>query len=269
MKQKKENTALTTQNSDTNQPGGFVALANQDFMAMVGDELDGLDIGFERIKIPSGGVTMYEMPAEDGDETESVKEFSGVILYHHVLNAFYHSKYTGGSNPPDCGSFDGITGTGDPGGNCKQCPYNQFGTGDNGAKACKNRRRVYILREGEVFPLLLSLPTGSLKAFTRYIKQQLSKSRKLNSVVTRFSLKKAVNTGGIAYSQAVFTLDRALSPEEHAFIESLSEQIKAYSSQVGLGFDAETAAHENDSTGSSGEAIQPLDGARPAEGGTQ
>jgi hypothetical protein len=251
-KQKTETPALTTQSP------GFVALANKDFMAMIGDEMDGLDIGFERIKIPSGGVTMFEMPAEDGDETESVKEFSGVILYHHVLNAFYRSKYTGGSNPPDCGSFDGTTGTGDPGGNCKSCPYNQFGTGENGSKACKNRRRVYILREGEVFPLLLSLPTGSLKAFTRYIKQQLSKGRKLNSVVTRFSLKKAINAGGIAYSQAVFTLDRNLTPEEHTFIESLSEQIKAYSGQVGLGFDAETVAHEDIPADSAGEEIQPL-----------
>ena len=235
MKTKTEKTALAVQNS------GFLTHVNTNFMAMVTEELEGLDISFDRIKIPSGGVTLYEMPAEDGDETESVKEFSGVILYHHTLNAFYHSKYTGGSNPPDCGSFDGITGIGDPGGNCKQCLHNQFGSGENGSKACKNRRRVYILREGEMFPLLLSLPTGSLKAFTRFVKQQLSKGRKLNSVVTRFALKKAINAGGIAYSQAVFALDRTLTPEEHSLIETLSEQIKTYSGQVGLGFDEEAA----------------------------
>jgi len=178
MSSKKESTALTVQKS------GFLALASEDIQAMMGDDLDGLDISPERIKIPSGGATSYEMPSEDGDDTESVKEFSGVVLYHHPLNAYYATKYTGGSNPPDCGSFDGIVGVGTPGGNCKQCPHNQFGTGENGSKACKNRRRVYILREGELFPLLLSLPTGSLKAFTRFIKQQLSKGYKLNSIVT-------------------------------------------------------------------------------------
>jgi hypothetical protein len=156
-----KDTALQAQNT------GFLTLANNNIGAMMAEELDGLDAGFERIKIPSAGSTVFEMPGE-GDDTESVKEFSAVILYHHPLFAYYKSKYTGGNNPPDCGSFNGIAGEGNPGGNCKACPLNQFGSGENGAKACKNRRRVYVLKEGEIFPLLLSLPTGSLSsAITR------------------------------------------------------------------------------------------------------
>lgn len=171
---------------------GFMTLANADFGGMMADELEGLDLSFEKIKIPSAGSTVFEVPGED-DDTDTVKEFSAVILHHHTLNCYYKTKYTGGSNPPDCGSFDGIVGEGDPGGECKRCPLNQFGTGENGSKACKNRRRIYVLREGEVFPLLLSLPTGSLKEFTKFIKRLLSKGKKSNSVVTRFSLKKATN----------------------------------------------------------------------------
>ena len=70
-----------------------------------------------------------------------------------------------------------MTGEGDPGGACAKCRYNQFGSGESGGKACKNRRRIYILREGEVFPVLLSLPTGSLKEFTRYIQRLLSRGK--------------------------------------------------------------------------------------------
>jgi hypothetical protein len=256
MKSKHESTALTAQNN------GFEALADNDFSRIVSDELDGLDIGFERIKIPSGGATMYELPSED-DDAETVKEFSGVILFHHTLNAYYKTKYTGGSNPPDCGSFDGLTGEGDPGGNCKKCPYNVFGTGENGSKACKNRRRVYILREGEVFPLLLSLPTGSLKIFAKYIKAQLSKGRKTNSIVTRFSLKKVVNSTGIAYSQANFTLDRVLTPEEYALIAPLSDQVKAYARKVGYETDIVSDADEESYVDpETGEIIEPLSGER-------
>jgi hypothetical protein len=142
-----ENTGISLQND-------FTTLADTNFAALVSGELDGLDLSFERIKIPSGGATVYELPSE-GDDTESVKEFSAVILDHHALNSYYATKYTGGSNPPDCGSFDGKTGEGNPGGSCKTCKYNQFGTGENGAKACKNKRRVYILREGEMFPICL------------------------------------------------------------------------------------------------------------------
>ena len=248
---KDENAALTVQNS------GFLALANSGFAAMASDELSGLDLQFERINMLGGGAGMFEMPGED-DSPETVKEFSAVILYHHVLNAYYSTKYTGGSNPPDCGSLDGIVGTGNPGGRCKGCAYNQFGTGDNGSKACKNKRRVYILREGEVFPLLLTLPTGSLKAFTKYVKTQLSKGRKTNAVVTQFGLKKVTNAGGIAYSQAVFNFDRVLTSEENAVIQPLSEQIKRYAAGVGFDTDGSVNDEEPYCDPDTGEIIEPL-----------
>ena len=239
---------------------GYLTLADTDFGGMMAEELDGLDIGFERIKIPSGGSTLFEMPGEEG-ETDAVKEFSAVILYHHPLLCYYKTKYTGGSNPPDCASFDGVTGAGDPGGYCKTCPLNRFDTGENGSKACKTRRRIYVLREGELFPLLLSLPTGSIKELTKYLKRLLSKGKKSNAFVTRFTLKKATNSGGLAYSQAQFAVDRPLSPEEYVLIERLSEQVKAYS---------KTVTFEDEATDESvgdimideetGEVIEPLGG---------
>ena len=236
---------------------GYTNLAEFNMAGAMAEELDGLDGGFERIKIPSAGSTVFEVPGEDPNEPDSVKEFSAVILYHHPLHAYYINKYTGGNQPPDCGSFDGITGEGNPGGNCAKCQYNQFGSGENGSKACKNRRRIYVLREGEIFPLLLSLPTGSLKEFSRYIKRLLSKGKKSNSVVTKFSLKKAVNSGGIAYSQAQFTIDRQLTNEEFALINKLSEQVKTYSKNIG--FDVDPGADEASMVDSeTGEVIEPL-----------
>ena len=242
------------------QKSGYLKLADFNMNEAMAEELDGLDGGFERIKIPSAGSTVFEVPGENPNEPDAVKEFSAVILYHHPLFAYYKDKYTGGSNPPDCGSFDGVIGEGDPGGNCAKCPYNQFGSGENGSKACKNRRRIYVLREEEIFPLLLSLPTGSLKEFSRYIKRLLSKGKKSNSVVTRFSLKKAVNSGGIAYSQAQFAVDRNLTAEEYALVSKLSEQVKAYSKHIGYEVDssAEAAADELNVDPETGEIIQPL-----------
>ena len=213
--------------------GGFLALAEFNMNETMAEELEGLEGGFDRVKIPAGGATMFELPGDEADEPETVKEFSAVILYHHPVLQYYKEKYTGGSNPPDCGSFDGVTGEGEPGGVCANCPLNQFGSGENNSKACKNRRRVFLLREGELFPLILSLPPGS-------IKRLLSKGRKSNSVVTRFSLKKATNSSGIAYSQAQFSLDRPLTSEEQILITKLSEQVKGYSRTVG--FDMEEAA---------------------------
>ncbi|MEI6131975.1 MAG: hypothetical protein WCQ41_04035 [Bacillota bacterium] len=239
---------------------GFTNLAEFSIAGAMSEELDGLSSAFERIKIPSAGSTVFEVPGEDPNEPDSVKEFSAVILYHHPLFAYYQSKYTGGNQPPDCGSFDGLTGEGNPGGACGKCALNQFGSGENGSKACKNRRRIFVLREGEIFPLLISIPTGSLKEFTRYIKRLLSKGKKSNSVVTRFSLKKAVNTGGIAYSQAQFAVDRPLTDEEFMLISNLSAQVKAYSKNISFEVDDAVAAEEESPfvDTETGEIIEPL-----------
>ena len=239
---------------------GFANLAEFHIAGAMAEELDGLSSSFERIKIPSAGSTVFEVPGENPNEPDTVKEFSAVILYHHPLFAFYQNKYTGGNQPPDCGSFDGITGDGNPGGNCAKCPNNQFGSGENGSKACKNRRRIYVLREGEIFPLLISIPTGSLKEFTRFIKRLLSKGKKSNSVVTRFSLKKAVNTGGIAYSQAQFAVDRDLAVDEFALIDNLSKEVKAYSKNISFEVDDSVRTEEDVPfvDAETGEIIEPL-----------
>lgn len=213
---------------------GYLHLADIDFSGVLSEELEGLDSGFERIRIPSAGSTVFEFPGDDPSEPDAVKEFSAVVLYQHPLHAYYHEKYTGGNNPPDCGSFDGKVGRGIPGGDCRACPLNRFGSGENGSKACKNRRRIYVLPEGEIFPILLSLPTGSLKEFSRYIKRLLSKGKRPNQVVTKFSLKKATNSNGLQYSQAVFTVERLLAPEECELISLMSEEVKARSKNVGF-----------------------------------
>jgi len=217
---------------DKNNTGGFNRSA--DAATYVNGELDGLETGFERIKIPSADSTVFEVSGGDG-KPEAVKAFSAVILYHHTLFAYYKTRYTGGNAPPDCGSFDGVTGEGDPGGSCKACPFNEFGTGEHGSKACKNRRRIYLLREGDIFPLLLSLPTGSLNEFSRYIRRLLSGGHKSNTVVTRFSIQTTANSAGLPYSQARFEAGRELTGAEQGYIDKLSEWVKAHSGRVGFG----------------------------------
>lgn len=238
-------------------PFDYSALATNDLGSIMGDDMAGLDFSFDRVKIPSGGSTAFEMPDPDGadGETTMVKELKGVILFNHPAYAFYKEKYSGGNNPPDCGSFDGIKGCGLPGGECKNCPYNKFGSGEGQSKACKNRRMLYILQEGELFPVVLSLPTGSLKAFTDYVKRQLTRGRNLSQIVTKISLKKATNAGGINYSQAVFTFDRMLTAEERDALSTMVEQMKDYASNLTVASLAEDVPFVDAETG---EVIEPL-----------
>lgn len=202
---------------------------------MLAEEMDGLTLSFDRIKIPAGGGLAYEVPSDNPDSPDMVKEFSAVILYHPPVHVHYKEKYTGGNTPPDCASINGHTGIEAETGEvkaCAECPNNKFGSGENGAKACKQKRRIYILRAGEALPIILSLPTGSLADFSKYITRLLSKGSKSNAVVTKFSLKKAQNAGGISYSQAVLSIERNLTPEESKIIDRLTEQVKVIAQRI-------------------------------------
>ena len=103
---------------------GFAVLANQNVLnEALADDCQGLEFSFDRVKLPVGGGTAFEIPSAEGEDSEMAKDITGVIVYNHPAYAYYHDKYTGGNNPPDCGSFDGVNGIGNPGGNCQNCPY--------------------------------------------------------------------------------------------------------------------------------------------------
>ena len=216
--------------------GGYLA-ATINLGDLFSEEMDGLTPSFDSIKIPAGGGISYEVPGDDPSSPDSVKEFKAVILYHHPIHSYYKEKFNGGSNPPDCSSMDGKIGImGDTGEcrSCGSCPLSKFGSGENGGMACKQKRRVFILREGEILPVLLTIPSASLKEFTKYVTRLLQKGKKTNSVVTKFSLKKAQNSTGITYSQVVCSVDRALSPEEQKCIAAMTEQVKAFAGRVSI-----------------------------------
>lgn len=212
--------------------GGF---ANPNALSILQEALNGecagLNFRLDRVKVPAGGATAFELPNEDDeddDDTEMVKDIQAVIITHHPAYSYYATKYTGGKNPPDCASFDGVHGTGNPGGNCMTCPFNQWGSGEGQSKACKNRRMLYILKEGEIFPMVINLTPSSLVTFTKFLQRQLSKGRHLNQIVTRISLKKESSNDGIAYSQVNFKFIRMLTPAEQQTVKQMNELLKGY-----------------------------------------
>ena len=221
------------------------ALSN-DMGQAFNEEMEGLSVDFDRVKIPSGGGLTFELPGEDEDDYEMEKSIVGVIVDHHPTNAYWDESYSGANNPPDCSSMDGKAGI-DQDGNthdCASCPHNQWGSGtkpDGTAgrgKACKNMRRVYVLREGEMFPLLLTLPPTSLKNFGNFVaKRVLGKGQRPASVLTEVSLKKATSGDGISYSQATFKVIGTLPAEKAEEAKRYSDGIKVFTRQLAIGAD--------------------------------
>lgn len=92
--------AIKNETTEMAVASGYSAIANMDFLAeAMNDDCAGLDFKFDRIKIPSGGMTAFEVPSEDGEGSDLVKEIEAVILYSHPANSYYTEAYKGGSNP--------------------------------------------------------------------------------------------------------------------------------------------------------------------------
>ena len=100
-------------------------------------------------------------------------------------------------------------------------------------KACKNTHRVYLLRENEALPILLTLPPTSLRAFKDYLaKRLIMKGKRSSDVITCIKLKKEKNADGIAYSACVFSKAADLAPGQIEAIQPACAWIKGVASHV-------------------------------------
>lgn len=201
------------------------------------DDMDGLQMTMQRVKIPGGGNLQFEIRSDDPDNPDYERKLVGVILYHHLANAYWPEGSEYDDNvPPFCQSFDGKQGYGEPGGVCAACAFNQFGSTANGSgKACKNMRQVYLLRSGEYLPLQLSLPPTSLRPFNDFMNLAfVARRRPSYSAIVEIGLKRA-ESGGYTYSVATFRKVRDLEGKGLAAVKSYAanfkEQVKSLLAQ--------------------------------------
>lgn len=193
---------------------------------------------FQRVRFPTSGAKTYTIPAPDGDEPAEAIE--GVVLHHGAARGYWSHAFSG-DTPPDCSSVDGRTGTtnpsltpdvlasiGNPGGLCATCPLNQWGSkrGPDGkptnGKACKEMRRLWVLRKGDVLPIVVTMPPTSLGAFLDYAGKLSQRGIGMRSVLTRIGLVEAKNRGGIKYAQATFWRSGNLDAETEKNIRALA-----------------------------------------------
>lgn len=117
------------------------------------DDMEGLQLTMQRVKIPGGGNLQFEIRSDDPDNPDYERKLVGVILYHHLANAYWPEGSEYDDNvPPFCQSFDGKQGYGEPGGVCAACAFNQFGSTANGSgKACKICGRSICCAAASIF----------------------------------------------------------------------------------------------------------------------
>lgn len=189
----------------------------------------------DRVRVPSGGGTAWEVPTLDG--LEPSKHVEGIIVHWREPRAYWKLSLdeSGGGVPPDCSSVDGVFGVGDPGGQCVRCPLAAFNTappktpgGEPGrGQACKQMRLLFLLRPTDLLPLAIFAPPTSLGNLRKYFLRLASAGAPYYSVVTRLGLEKTNNAGGIEYAQIVPEVATRINPADIATIKEYSASIQS------------------------------------------
>lgn len=221
----------------------------------------------DRLTVPAGGGTSWEVPDED-----PTRVIEGVIVHKQPTRSFWFKKRGEDGEddgPPDCYSNDGRTGNGvfglpatrpedadpsiNPSGECTGCPMNEYGSSTSGSgngKGCKEQMQLFMLQEGSVLPIQISLPPTSLKGFRKYMTRLASKGKSFMTVVTALSLS-VEKGGGQTYSVVNPARSRDLEPAEAAAARGYGQTIKGV-------LDEATAQRE--AAAAAALATQPLDG---------
>jgi hypothetical protein len=231
-----------------------------ELLAELQDEMDDLDpesgITCLKIKIPSGGGLAYEVQTDEEDDAEYMKQIDGVVIFTHRANGFWPGAYGSGEDqnqPPACASMDGKTAIWTDTGelrSCEGCPYNEYGsgadqTGKQGrGKACKNMRRLYLMMSGDPNLYLLTVPPTSIKDVNRQLAKILAGGVPYTGMILRFTLEKATNANGVAYSKVVIKKGGILPTAIAAQAIALRRQVKEQYQSVAITLDDYTPATE-------------------------
>ncbi len=167
---------------------------------------------FDTVKAPSGGSTVFTVPGISGDEIE--KSITGIILDYATPRAYWETADPVEGTPPTCYSTNSIVSTN--GKACNSCPFNTFGSrnGESLAKACKESVSLFMLRPGNIMPIIVRIPVSSKVIFQRYLTRLIGKMLPLSGVVTKITLDKTTNKAGQPYSVYSFEAVEELNSED-------------------------------------------------------
>lgn len=234
----KKGTMPSTELVVAGQDSNFLALrmSRDEVSDLVKANLGGATVDaslLDRVKMPSGGTTVWEVPTMDGEE--HVKVLEGVIIRWGTVRVYWKDKYGEGEAgaPPNCTSQNGVVGVvgEEPGeslgGECAACPLNEFGSGHNGrSKACTEMRQIFLLPEDSIIPIVINATPGSLRPLSQYFMRLLRAGVKSTAVVSKLALEKDTNKDGQGFSKILPSSGSRLDPEAAARIEALAYELE-------------------------------------------
>lgn len=224
------------------EPTGFAIVdvpEAREVMIAAFDQLGITDRLLNRIKVPSGGMTAWEVEDLEGTHVEQNLDVI-IVGMKGRQKAWWPTSMEegGGGSPPSCISTDGRFGIGvnslDADGAqgkhpCAECAWDKFGSSRSGGngKDCKDFALLFFFRQGSRIPSLLQVPATSLKGLQNYVLRLIDGGKRFEGCVTRLGLKKAQSQGGITYSTLDLSWVSDLDAESAETMQSIGKEFLA------------------------------------------
>jgi len=217
--------------------------AGADLRSIISENMGGAGLtafGLDRARVPAGGIVQWLVPTLD-DPSAMLKSIEGIILYKRPNRSFWKQDFASKqqNSPPDCSSSDLIEGNGTPGGLCKSCPYNEYGSMGDGklGKRCRETMFLFVLRPNEILPLFVAAPTMSVKPMNDYLKRLTSQATLYYHVVTGLELEQVKNASGIAYAKIKPRLLGRVPENDRSQVNNIRQALMPFLSEVALTYE--------------------------------
>ena len=176
------------------------------------------------------------------DLGEPSKELRGVAVFKQRTRGYWPKGVGKKDKVPSCTSEgmlnEGIDREGSKH-DCASCPLNAWGSGTNEAgeptrgKACKEMRRMFLVRTDEALPIMISFAPSSIKNYDTYWSGRCRK--KINDVDREVVVTLSSQAGSeFDYAVAEFKLGDEVPVEQRISFARMREMIRAAAEKIGI-----------------------------------
>ncbi len=215
-------------------------------------------------KVPSGGETTWVVKSIIGSELSP--DITGVLVYYGKAGVLWPSDEIKEGTSPVLITNDFITAIqiSDDFGDLDQMaieecflreeggrklydwaklPYNEWGSGRNGGKRCREQRLLCVLREGDYAPVFVRVPPTSVGDVSSFIRKLTVQTQKKHfEVIVSLKLEKVLSVEGKSYGKIVIEAKGSVSKEEGALFKAI------YTDALGQAMDEAVTEPESTAT---------------------
>lgn len=211
-----------------------LALLDDVYEQSLEEDRQGVNLKATTIDVTEHGFVMP--PDKDHSEEWITKTITAIIVKKQAVRSYYApNREDDEDKVPDCYSSNSVKPSlmveNPVASYCKECPKNAWGSAvdDNGnagkGKACQEKRKLFLLVEGNSMPMLLYISPTSIKNFDAFVTNLITSKIPLLAQPVKLSVRKQTR-GEFVWGMVEFERGGSLvAPKELIDLKRLQDRI--------------------------------------------